>query len=67
MTADFLTFAKAKGLYAGLNLEGAVIGVRDSLNTTYCGRDVRPADIIVKKSCSDRGADELREALRKAA
>jgi lipid-binding SYLF domain-containing protein len=67
VTGDFLTFAKAKGLYAGLNLEGAVISVRDSLNNTYCGRDVRPADIIVKKDCSNRGADQLREALRKAA
>jgi lipid-binding SYLF domain-containing protein len=67
VTADFLTFAKAKGLYAGLNLEGAVIAVRDGLNATYCGRDVRPADIIVKRDCSNRGADQLREALRKAA
>ena len=67
VTADFLTFAKAKGLYAGLNLEGAVIAMRDSLNTTYCGRDVRPADIVVKKECSNLGADQLREVLRKAA
>jgi lipid-binding SYLF domain-containing protein len=67
VTADFLTFAKSKGLYAGLNLEGAVIAVRDSLNTTYCGRDVRPADIVVKKECSNRGADRLREDLRRAA
>ncbi len=66
VTADFLTFAKAKGLYAGLNLEGAVIAVRDRMNTSYCGKDVRPADIIVKKDCSNRGADQLRETLRKA-
>lgn len=67
ITADFITFAKAKGLYAGLNLEGAVVAVRDSLNKTYCGRDVRPADIIVKKDCSNRGADELRATLKRAA
>ena len=66
VTADFLTFAKSKGLYAGLNFEGAVIAVRDSMNTSYCGKDVRPADIIVKKDCSNRGADQLRETLRKA-
>jgi lipid-binding SYLF domain-containing protein len=66
VTADFLTFAKSKGLYAGLNLEGAVIAARDSMNTTYCGKDVRPADIIVKNDCSNRGADQLRETLRKA-
>ncbi len=66
VTADFLTFAKSKGLFAGLNLEGAVIAVRDSLNATYCGREVRPAEIIVKRECSNRGADRLREALRRA-
>jgi SH3 domain-containing YSC84-like protein 1 len=67
VTVDFISFAKTKGLYAGLNLEGSVVGVRDSLNKAYCGRDVRPADIIVRRSVSNRGADELRAALRKAA
>jgi lipid-binding SYLF domain-containing protein len=67
VTADFLTFAKSKGLYAGLNLEGGIIAVRDGMNTVYCGRDVKPSDIVVKNDCSNRGADQLREALRKAA
>ena len=67
VTGDFLTFAKGKGLYAGLNLEGAIISVRDGMNTAYCGRDVKPTDIVVKRDCSNRGADQLREALRKAA
>jgi lipid-binding SYLF domain-containing protein len=67
VTADFLTFVKGKGLYAGLNLEGAVIAVRDGMNAAYCGRDVKPTDIVVKNGCSNRGADQLREALRKAA
>jgi len=63
VTADFLTFAKAKGLYAGLNLEGAVVAVRDGLNASYCGRDVRPADIIVKHAVRNKGVDELRAIL----
>jgi lipid-binding SYLF domain-containing protein len=66
VTADFLSFARSKGLYAGLNLEGAIVSVRDSLNGAYCGKDVRPADIIVKKVCSNRGSDELQRTLRKA-
>jgi lipid-binding SYLF domain-containing protein len=37
VTADFISFAKSKGLYAGLNLEGAVIAVRESLNDAYHG------------------------------
>jgi lipid-binding SYLF domain-containing protein len=63
VTADFLTFAKAKGLYAGLNLEGAVVAVRDSLNRTYYGKDVRPIDIVVKKDVSNGRSAELRGAL----
>src|SRR4030043_225409 len=63
VTADFLTFTKAKGLYAGLNLEGAVVAVRDSLNRAYYGKDVRPIDIVVKKDVSNSRSAELRAAL----
>jgi lipid-binding SYLF domain-containing protein len=65
--ADFISFAKAKGLYAGINLAGSVVGVRDSLNKAYYGRDVRPGDIILRHVVSNKGADELRAALKKAA
>jgi lipid-binding SYLF domain-containing protein len=66
ITADFLSFAKSKGLYAGLNLEGSVLAVRDSLNEAYYGKRVKPVDIIVKKDVSNPGAKELRAALYKA-
>ena len=59
ITADFISFAKAKGLYAGLNLEGSVVDVRDSLNSAYYGREVRPSDIIVKHDVENSGAHEL--------
>lgn len=48
VTADFLSFAKSKGLYAGLNLEGSVVGVRGGLNKAYYGMDVRPVDNFFK-------------------
>jgi lipid-binding SYLF domain-containing protein len=64
VTADFLSFAKSKGLYAGLNLEGSVIAVRGSLNDAYYGKAVRPADIVVKHDVSNSRSAELREALR---
>jgi lipid-binding SYLF domain-containing protein len=67
VTADFISFAKAKGLYAGLNLAGSVIAVRDSLNDAYYGRPMRPADIFVSHAAYSRGANQLREALRRAA
>ena len=66
VTADFVSFTRAKGLYAGLNLEGSVLEVRDGLNSAYYGKEVKPVDILVKKSVSNSGADVLRAALQKA-
>jgi lipid-binding SYLF domain-containing protein len=65
ITADFISFAKAKGLYAGLNLEGSVVDVRDSLNSAYYGKDVRPADIIVKKDVDNEGSHDFLTTLKK--
>jgi lipid-binding SYLF domain-containing protein len=64
VTADFISFAKSKGLYAGLNLEGAVVAVRDSLNQAYYGKDVRPSNIVMKQDVNNRRSAELREALK---
>jgi SH3 domain-containing YSC84-like protein 1 len=66
ITADFVSFAISKGIYAGMNLEGAVVDVRDSLNKAYYRKEVSPVDIIVKKEVSNKGSAELREALKKA-
>jgi lipid-binding SYLF domain-containing protein len=67
VTADFISFAKSKGLYAGLNLQGSIIDVREGLNKAYYGKEVRPLEIIVEKKVSNKGASALREALKNAA
>jgi len=66
ITADFISFAKSKGLYAGLNLEGSVVDVRDGLNKAYYGKEVRPVEIVVEKKVSNKGSSELRATLKKA-
>ncbi len=66
VTADFLSFAKSKGLYAGLNLDGSYIDVRENLNAAYYGKAVTPVDIIDKKTVSNKAAVPLREELKKA-
>jgi SH3 domain-containing YSC84-like protein 1 len=66
ITADFISFAKSKGLYAGLNLDGSYIDVRESLNKAYYGKAVTPVDIIAKKSVSNKGAAALIEELKRA-
>ena len=64
--ADFYSFAKSKGLYAGMNLTGSILDVRSGLNKAYYGKEVTPVDILVKGTASNKGADPLREELKKA-
>ena len=66
ITADFISFAKSKGLYAGLNLDGSYLDVRESLNKAYYGKEATPVDSIVKRSVNNTGAVPLREELKKA-
>ncbi len=67
VNADFVSFTKAKGLYAGLNLEGSVLAVRSSLNESYYGATVGPRDILYGKKAANPGADDLRSELEKVA
>jgi SH3 domain-containing YSC84-like protein 1 len=67
VTADFISYAKSKGLYAGLNLEGSAVDVREGLNKAYYDKAVTPVQIIVEKKVSNKGSAKLREALKKAA
>ena len=64
---DFIAFSMSKGAYAGLNLEGSLVSVRDSLNKAYYGSEVSPVQIIVEKKVSNKGSSELRSALQGAA
>ncbi len=64
ITADFISFAKAKGAYAGVNLEGSVVDVRDGFNSAYYGKSVRPMDIIVEKDVDNTGSHELLATLK---
>jgi lipid-binding SYLF domain-containing protein len=46
-TADFVTFSRAKGLFAGASFDGASVRTKDEYNSAYYGQDVRPSDIII--------------------
>ncbi len=61
--ADILAFSRTKGLYGGLNVEGAVLKIRNDRNEAYYRRSVRPRDIIVSRSVSNPNADPLRHAI----
>ncbi len=66
VTADFISFARSVGIFIGLDLEGSVISVRETLNKAYYGKEVSPVDIVVKNEVSNQRSIELRTALKNA-
>jgi lipid-binding SYLF domain-containing protein len=66
-TADILAFSRTKGLYGGINVEGAILDVRDDWNGAYYGAKPLPDDILIKRTVDNDGAGALRKAVAKAA
>ena len=67
LSVDIISYSRAKGLYAGISVEGAVVAVRDSLNTAYYGRKVTPTDILVRRDVRNPQAAGLIDALSRVA
>jgi SH3 domain-containing YSC84-like protein 1 len=66
-TADVLSFARTKGLYGGVALEGMVIGPQHKMNQAYYGAEVSPLDILVKHKVANPGADKLMSTVSEVA
>ena len=66
-TVDILAFSRAKGLYGGINVEGAIVGIENSWNTAYYRKPVRPLQILVERRVRNKAADRLRRAVARAA
>jgi len=63
--AAIYTYSQSQGLFAGIALEGTVIGVRNDANAAYYGRPVTPGEILSGKVRPPAGADRLRKVLAK--
>ena len=68
ISADILTFTRAKGLYGGVSLEGAVVATRGGLNEAFYGKkDLKPTDILIRKTVTNPAANPLLADVRKLA
>ncbi|MFY4727830.1 lipid-binding SYLF domain-containing protein [Nitrospira sp. BLG_2] len=65
ITADIVSYAKKKGAFGGIALDGSMVTVSNDSNKAYYGKDVRPTDVIVKKDVGNPKSIELREAAEK--
>jgi SH3 domain-containing YSC84-like protein 1 len=68
VSADILSFARAKGLYAGASLEGAVMAKRAGLNEVYYSKnDITPTEILIKGAAVNSQATPLKTEVGKLA
>ena len=56
--ADFVVFMRAKGAYAGGNVNGSVVTPSAEFNKAHYGKDVSPIDIVVKGDVTRSKEDE---------
>ncbi len=63
---DIFSFARVKGLFAGVSVEGGGVVVNRDDNRTYYGRtDITPRDILLRRNVSNEQAKPLIEVLTK--
>ena len=49
LSVDIISFARSKGLFGGISVDGAVVKTRSDLNNAYYGAIVTPVDIFRKR------------------
>lgn len=66
LSADLLSFVRAKGLFAGISLEGAALISRDEWSKAYYGKPVTPTDIVIRREVKNPHSEVLRAEILKA-
>jgi lipid-binding SYLF domain-containing protein len=65
IAADIISYARQKGAFVGMALDGAFVSVSNDSNQAYYGKPVRPTDIIVKKDVGNPKSLKLRSTAEK--
>jgi SH3 domain-containing YSC84-like protein 1 len=60
ITADLISFTRAKGVYGGLNLDGTVVSTNVPWNDAFYGRsNLLPPDILIRRTVTSPKASSL--------
>jgi len=65
VTTDFVSFSRSRGIYAGVNVSGAVIRPTSSFNNAFYGKSISPINIIVQRKGHNPGGDALIATVKK--
>jgi lipid-binding SYLF domain-containing protein len=67
VTADLISFSRAKGVYGGVNLDGTVVHSNVRWNDAYYGKsNVLPPDILIRKTATSSKSAGLLADVAKA-
>jgi len=67
ITADLISFTRAKGVYGGLNLDGTVVSTNVPWNDAFFGgRNLLPPDILIRRTVTSPKAAPLLADVAKA-
>lgn len=68
ITADLVSFARAKGIYGGVNLDGTIVHANTAWNDAYYNAtNVLPPDIVMRKTARSVKSGPLLTAMANAA
>jgi len=67
LRADIVAFAKNRGLFAGVSVQGSLIGVKSDWNQAYYGQPLAAQQILLQGTGNNPGAAPLREMLARFA
>ncbi len=63
LNADIVAFAQARGLFAGISLDGSLLSNRSDWNQAYYGHPMAAQQIVISNEGTNPGSDPLREML----
>ncbi len=64
LEAEVYSYSRSKGLFAGISLNGSVLGVDSDANTAFYGKDVKAASVFSSsKASAQSSVKELKESL----
>lgn len=63
LRADIVAFARSRGLFLGVSLDGSIISVKSAWNAAYYGRPIGAQEIVLEGQGNNPGAAPLREML----
>ncbi|NLD54415.1 MAG: lipid-binding SYLF domain-containing protein [Burkholderiaceae bacterium] len=67
VTSDLVTFARSRGAFVGVSLDGAVISPDTEANAAFYGRSASPSDILVRHTVQSPAAAPLQRSLSRLA